>query len=124
MDKPSPLFLRTIALIKAIPRSKISTYSEISNLIKAPGCARHVSYILSSSSSKYDLPWHRVLNAKGKISLKVGSGYFEQQRALEFEKIAVVDGGVDLERYLWRPTAKEVNTILKGLPKHIPLAAR
>ena len=111
-------------MIKAIPKGKISTYSEISKLIKAPGCARHVSYILSSSSTKYDLPWHRVLNAKGAISLKVGSGFFEQKRALEKEKVLVEKGAVSLEKYLWRPSAKEVSKILKGLPKHIPLIAR
>ncbi len=111
-------------MIKAIPLGYVSTYSEISNLIKAPGCARHVSFILSSSSSKHDLPWQRVLNAKGCISLKVGSGFFEQKRALESEKVIVEKGAVDLERYLWRPSASEVRKILKGLPLHIPLKAR
>ncbi len=124
MNNLSPLAIRTIYLVKAIPKGKVLTYSEVSKLIKAPGCARHVSYILSSSSKKYDLPWHRVLNSKGKISLPIGHGYFEQKKRLEYEGINLENEKINLDKYLWSPTPKQVLKILKGLPKHIPLAMR
>lgn len=120
----SPLFLRTIALVRSIPKGKVLTYSAVANLVSARGCARHVSYILSSSSKKYGLPWHRVINSQGKISLPVQSGYFEQKKRLEKEKVKFNGEKIDLMTFQWSPTQKEVKSILKGLPKHIPAAAR
>ena len=98
--------------------------SSAANLISAPGCARHVSYILSSSSSKYNLPWHRVVNSKGCISLPVQNGYFEQKKKLENEKVIFTKESIDLEKYEWRPTKSRLKEILKNLPLHIPARAR
>lgn len=120
MKKLSPLFLRTIKIVKNIPKGKVSTYSSISNLIGAPGCARHVSYILSSSSKKYHLPWHRVLNAKGKISLSLDQGHFEQKRLLMLENVTFSSDAVSLSKHLWIPSEKELSILLKGIPQHIP----
>ena len=82
----SPLAQRSIALIKKIPKGKVLTYGAVSTLIGAPGCARHISYILSSSSKKYALPWHRVLSSQGKISLS-GTSELEQMKKLKQENI-------------------------------------
>ena len=120
----TPLFLRSVALIKAIPSGKVLTYSEVANLIGAPGCARHISFVLSSSSKKYDLPWHRVVNSKGKISLPVHNHYFRQKKLLENEGILFIEDKIDLKSYLWKPSKSLLNKTLKGIPKHIPLRAR
>jgi methylated-DNA-protein-cysteine methyltransferase-like protein len=124
LSELTPLAQRAIALIRSIPKGKILTYSEASILIGAPGCSRHISYLLSSSSKKYDLPWHRVLNSKGKISLKIGAGFFKQKTLLENEEIEFIKDKISLEVYLWSPTKSEMKKILKGLPKHIPLSER
>lgn len=124
IDNLSPLAQRTITLINSIPKGKVLTYSEVARLIGASGCARHVSYILSSSSSKHDLPWHRVINSQGKISLPLDSGYFTQEKKLLNEEIIVKNGRIRLEHFLWKPSSKEVKKILSGLPLHIPLKAR
>jgi len=124
MHNKSALFQRTIQLIRAIPAGKILTYAGVSKLISAPGCARHISYILSSSSRKYALPWHRVINSKGQISLSVGAGHFEQKRLLAKENIKFNAEVIDLDKYAWRPNKVEVNKILAGLPLHVPLKAR
>lgn len=116
----SPLFQRTITLINAIPKGKVVTYGRIAQLILAPGCARHVSYILSSSSRKYDLPWQRVIGAQGKISLPVHNGYFRQKKLLESEGVVFDNEKVDLSLYMWDPSVKSVNQLLKGLPLHSP----
>ena len=64
----TPLFLRTIALVKHIPKGSVATYGQVASMIGAHGCARHVSFILSSSSKKHKLPWQRVVNSSGAIS--------------------------------------------------------
>lgn len=120
MKELSPLFQRSIRVIHAIPNGKVSTYSALAELIEAPGCARHISYILSSSSQKYELPWHRVINSKGRISLPVHSGYFRQKKILEAEGIQFESEKIELNIYMWKPTKKYIRQLLKGLPPHIP----
>lgn len=114
----SPLFQRAIQLILAIPSGKVLTYGQAAKWIGAPGCARHISWILSSSSKKYQLPWHRVISSSGKISLPIGSGYQKQKRLLEKEGVLFTKDRIDLTNYLWNPSKKEVNQLLAGLPKH------
>ena len=120
----SPLFLRTIALIRRIPKGKVLTYSEVAHLIGAPGCARHISYILSSSSKKYNLPWHRVINSQGRVSLKEHGGGMEQEILLASEKVQLLNGKVDLATKMWKPSKLLVQKALKGIPKHIPYSRR
>ena len=124
MKEHSPLFLRSVAVIKAIPEGKILTYSGVANLISAPGCARHVSFILSSSSKKYKLPWHRVINSQGRISLNLNNGYHIQKRRLQKENIEFINEKIDLNEHEWKPTKTLLKKILKGLPRHIPYSER
>ncbi|MFX0147601.1 MAG: MGMT family protein, partial [Candidatus Hodarchaeota archaeon] len=74
-------------LIKQIPFGKVATYGQIATLAGNPRGARQVSWILHSSSKKDNLPWHRVINSKGGISLPIGGGYETQKRLLELEGI-------------------------------------
>ena len=68
-----------------------------------PRAARQVSWILHSSSKKYNLPWHRVISSKGIISLKSLEDREYQKNLLEQEGIMVSDGfKVDLKKYLWK----------------------
>jgi len=94
----------TIAVIKKIPRGKVATYGQIAAMAGSPRGARQVVRTLHSSSDKEDLPWYRVINGKGMISLPPGRGYELQQRLLEDEGV-VFDrkGRVDLKRFLWQP---------------------
>lgn len=120
----SPLFLRTIALIEKIPKGKVLSYSQVAKLIGASGCARHISYILSSSSKKYELPWQRVVNSKGRISLQdFGTGKRQEQILLS-EGVVIEGGNINFEQYLWCPTEKKLNQILAKIPKHIPYSMR
>ncbi len=68
-------------IIKKIPKGKVATYGQIATCAGNPRATRVVVWILNSSSQKDKLPWHRVINSKGQISLKPGHGY-ELQRAL------------------------------------------
>lgn len=75
-----------INIIRAIPSGKVMAYGDIAKWAGHPRNARRVAYILHSMTKKYDLPWHRVINSKGKISM-TGEAYNTQKRLLEEEGI-------------------------------------
>lgn len=114
----TPFFLRTVALIREIPRGKVVTYGQVAQLIGASGCARQVSFVLSSSSKKYKLPWQRVIGASGKVSSFSGS--FRQTNLLKREGVVLESNFVDMDRFQWRPTKTDVKKILKNIPAHEP----
>jgi len=94
---------RVVRLIRSIPEGKVATYGQIADYAGNPRAAREVSYILHSSSDKENLPWQRVINSKGQISMKPGRGYEMQKRLLEDEGVIFEEGDhVDLERFLWQ----------------------
>lgn len=96
---------RVVDAIQSIPKGKVATYGQIAGYAGSRRAARQVAYILHSSSEKHDLPWHRVVNSKGGISLKPGQGYELQKRRLEAEGVVFKeDGSIDLKRFQWRPT--------------------
>lgn len=100
----SPFTQKILALIAAIPEGMVSTYGIIAYYGGNHRGARQVARILHSSSRKYGLPWHRVINRSGKISLPPGSGYALQKKLLESEGVVFNDNGkIDLEKYLWLP---------------------
>lgn len=100
----TPFTQRAISVIRQIPKGKVLTYGGVSDMAGTPGKARQVAWLLHSMSQKHDLPWHRVINARGKISLPVGNGYEIQKRLLEAEGIRFSDTDViNLSTYLWVP---------------------
>ena len=95
---------RITALIKRIPRGRVATYGHIARLAGNPRGARHVVWALNSSSEKEKLPWHRVINSQGRISLKPGQGFELQKALLEDEGVRFdKNNKVDLDLYLWHP---------------------
>jgi methylated-DNA-protein-cysteine methyltransferase-like protein len=95
---------RVVAAIKAVPKGKVATYGQIAALAGSPRAARQVVRILYSSSRKEELPWHRVINSRGRIALKPGQGYEEQRARLAAEGIRFgEDDGIDLAAFLWTP---------------------
>jgi methylated-DNA-protein-cysteine methyltransferase-like protein len=91
---------RVIKVIKNIPEGFVATYGQIARRAGNPGAARQVSYILHSSSKKENLPWHRVVNSKGGISLRPGHGYELQKQLLQDEGVEFDENDhIDLKRY-------------------------
>jgi methylated-DNA-protein-cysteine methyltransferase-like protein len=89
-------------IIKRIPRGKVATYGQIAALAGNPRATRLVVWILNSSSRKDKLPWHRVVNSKGRIALKRNYGYEIQKGLLAREGIAFdKTDTIDFTRYLW-----------------------
>ncbi len=100
---PSDFTQKIINIIKKIPEGKVLTYGFIAKLAGNPRAARQVSWILHSSSKKYNLPWHRVISSMGKISLKSIEDCEYQKNLLEQEGIKFIDGfNLDLKEYLWK----------------------
>jgi methylated-DNA-protein-cysteine methyltransferase-like protein len=101
----SPFTRKAKAVIRAVPRGRVVTYGQEAALARRPRAARAVAWILHSSSAAAGLPWHRVINARGGISLGRGRGFEEQRTRLIAEGVEVGRGGrVDLKRFLWAPT--------------------
>ena len=101
---PGPFTRRALAAIKAIPPGRVTTYGRVARLAGDPRGARQVSRILHAMSRAHDLPWHRVINARGEISLPAGRGRELQRSLLEAEGVCFDGrGAVDLARHLWRP---------------------
>lgn len=92
----NPFTLKVVQIIRSIPPGRVMTYGQVARLAGNPRAARQVARILHSLSRTEQLPWHRVLNAKGEISLE-GE---EQQLALEAEGV-IFDrpGKLSLSRY-------------------------
>lgn len=99
-------------LIKSIPEGKVSTYGQIGAFAGDPRGARQVARILHSCAEKDNLPWHRVINRAGRISLPPGNGYELQYSILRKEGIRFnLDGSIDLSKFLWQP--EDINRILE-----------
>lgn len=93
---------RVVEVIKRIPAGKVATYGQVARLAGDAGGTRQVVWTLSSRSEAERLPWHRVLNSKGKISLP-GEGGEIQRALLEQEGIRFNDkDAVPLDVYGWR----------------------
>jgi methylated-DNA-protein-cysteine methyltransferase-like protein len=95
---------RVKEIIKKIPRVKVATYGQIAAYAGHPRAARQVVWILNSSSRKDKLPWHRVVNRKGQISLKPNYGYEIQKMLLQKEGVKFdKNDTIDFDLYLWTP---------------------
>jgi methylated-DNA-protein-cysteine methyltransferase-like protein len=83
----------------------VATYGQIAAYAGNPRAARQVVWILHSSSGKEKLPWHRVINSKGRISLKPNYGLEIQRELLRQEGVEFDENDtVDFERFLWSPS--------------------
>ncbi|MBD3349582.1 MAG: cysteine methyltransferase [Candidatus Eisenbacteria bacterium] len=86
-------------VVRKVPAGTVATYGQIAAI--AGRCTpRMVGYAMASLPGDSDVPWHRVLNARGRISLG-GEGAGLQRAMLEAEGIEFVDGRVDLAEFGW-----------------------
>ncbi len=87
-------------VVEDIPRGHVLTYGEVARLAGMSRAARRVSQAMRRAPRARKLPWHRVVNAAGKISFPVDSeGYRQQKKRLECEGVVFVKGKIDLERH-------------------------
>ncbi|HET7712187.1 MAG TPA: MGMT family protein [Thermoanaerobaculia bacterium] len=93
-------------IARRVPAGTVATYGQIAALAGLDGHARQVGYALNSLPAGSDVPWHRVINARGEISPRSASDSHELQRLLlEAEGVEFdLAGRVSLEKYRWNPT--------------------
>jgi methylated-DNA-protein-cysteine methyltransferase-like protein len=86
--------------VAGIPPGCVLNYGEVARRAGLPGKARLVGRALGRAPRKMALPWHRVVNAQGKISFPEGSPKAaEQRKRLEEEGVAFEGGSIDLDRF-------------------------
>jgi methylated-DNA-protein-cysteine methyltransferase-like protein len=102
------------ALVRQIPPGKVSTYGKIALLIPPPPGMDIKSYLAfgarwvggAMAACPQDVPWQRVINSQGKVSLRPGVGGSHQRDLLESEGVIFDDHDrVDLKIYLWEGTS-------------------
>lgn len=76
-------YARYYDVVRAVPAGRVVTYGTVAELAGLPGRARQVGYAMAALRDDHDVPWHRVVNARGEISRRSGGPSFEQlQRVL------------------------------------------
>jgi methylated-DNA-protein-cysteine methyltransferase-like protein len=98
-----PTLLKVWATAKTIPRGRVTTYGQLANAAGFPRAARLAGFALKNTPPGMKLPWHRVLNAHGRISFPPRSAPArEQRRRLEAEGVVFIGGRVDFARFGWK----------------------
>lgn len=91
-------------IIRKIPAGRVCTYGIIAACAGNPGAARQVARILHSCSKNDGLPWHRVVNQKGRISLLPMAGFEEQKKLLQDEGVEFnINDVICFDTFLWIP---------------------
>jgi methylated-DNA-protein-cysteine methyltransferase-like protein len=95
-------------VVRRIPPGRVATYGQIAALAGIPRQARQVGYALFALPRGSDVPWQRVINARGEVSARSTPGCEELQRAALESEGVVFDarGRVDLGRYQWRASRR------------------
>ena len=90
------------SIVKQIPKGKVASYGEIAKLCDLYGHARQVGYAMHNLPPKSNIPWHRVINSAGKISLPKTGGHYRRQRTLlEKEGVRFVNDKIDFKKFGW-----------------------
>ncbi len=97
---------RTYWLVCQVPDGRVATYGQIATYAGSPRAARAVGNLMRRSlKNDRDIPWHRIINARGAISSKGDTARAElQRRLLESEGLVFDDSGrCDLDQHRWEP---------------------
>ena len=96
------------SVVQRIPRGRVATYGQVASLAGLAGHARQVGYALNALPDGTVVPWHRVVNAAGRISPRtVPGGELVQQLLLAKEGVRLdARGRVPLERLRWQPRVR------------------
>lgn len=99
-DELARQILQVVALI---PYGKVASYGQITRMAGLPKHARLVGYVLKHLDSAAEIPWHRVINSQGKISLNKlnESGENVQRLKLVAEGVMVIGDKINLKQYQW-----------------------
>lgn len=97
------------AVVRRIPRGKVASYAQVAYAAGLPGRARMVGRALADAGASAKLPWHRVINAQGRIALPASSeAYVEQKSRLVAEGVSFSGERVSFARHGWTRGAAPV----------------
>ena len=101
----SDSYSRIYRVVRRIPRGRVATYGQVAVLAGLGGHARQVGYAMHAVPDDMAVPWQRVINARGEVSLRSEPGMDRLQQSLLEDEGVVFDtkGRVDLRHYQWRP---------------------
>ncbi|HET7738395.1 MAG TPA: MGMT family protein [Tepidiformaceae bacterium] len=107
-DAMESYYERVYELVRQVPAGLVVTYGQVALLLGSPSAARATGYALHFLPNGSDVPWWRVINASGGISLKGRGPQADlQRRMLEDEGVSFsAAGNVDLKRYRWWPEGR------------------
>ena len=106
MTAPGNRRERILSVVARVPRGRVATYGQVARLADLPGHARLVGYALNALADGSRVPWHRVVNARGRISLRADGGPAGAVQRLSLEREGVRfdrTGAIDLAVFRWRP---------------------
>lgn len=91
--------------VRCIPRGRVATYGQVAGIAGYPRGARLVGMMLQRLPAGTRIPWHRVINAQGRLSFPRSSEHYRLQRSkLEREGVRFKGERIPLERYQWEQT--------------------
>ena len=101
-----PGYAAYYAVARRIPPGRVATYGQLAEMAGRSGSARQVGYAMAALPADFEVPWHRVINARGEVSERAaGSPFARIQRDLLLAEGVEFDerGRVDLGRFRWDP---------------------
>jgi methylated-DNA-protein-cysteine methyltransferase-like protein len=116
MNNPNvinPIYGQIWQTVQLIPIGKVACYGQIADLAGLPGKARLVgkslSYIPKEGWKNKPVPWQRVINSQGKISLPISSeAFMKQKQLLQEEQVVVIGAKIKLKDFQWQPDLAEI----------------
>jgi methylated-DNA-protein-cysteine methyltransferase-like protein len=121
--QPPDFYQQVYAVVRRVPRGRVTSYGRVARMLGRPNAARAVGYALNALRDKGNdprysaVPWQRVINSQGRISIpNTGGGADRQAELLRQEGVVVgEDLRVDLSLYLWEGLhLVEIDDILAG----------
>ncbi|PZD72146.1 DNA base-flipping protein [Acaryochloris thomasi RCC1774] len=112
MAQNNPLYEQIYDLVRQIPVGQVATYGQIAALLGRPRNARQVGYALFRVAPDADVPWHRVVNAKGEISQspqRQGSDDLQRILLEQEDVIFNTTDRINLRQYQWEAKLMPLN---------------
>ena len=95
---------RIWGVVGRIPAGRVVSYGEVARLAGLVGGGRYVGYVMKNLPPGSKLPWHRVVNGRGRLSFPPGSESYKRQKSrLEAEGVVFTDERLSLKHYGWVP---------------------
>ena len=108
-------FEQVYDIVAMIPAGTVTTYGDIAKMLGRPRMSRFVGFAMNASAEKFELPWHRVTFADGR--LWDGQWAAVQRKMLHGEGVGFTkDGRIDVAKYRWHPESENAPMNLRDLP--------